>query len=555
LISDVGVIVDEKPVPYDEMIELLRKEILDLNVYYSVNNRTERVELVVRGSGSDAGQSMKAMDWMSTLIFSPDWREENLPRIRDAVDLSLKNLRNTMKRSEESWVQNPANAFWKQNNYLLLSANSFLTRIHSLHRLRWILKDSDSKEIAGEFSNFMSLLVGFAVDSDREKIAEMIKSLSSTEKEHFATFSELVNLKSKLENLSPETRVLVGYALEDLNMHLSDIPDNSLAEDWKYLCRQMIEDLKIDPRQALSEIKNLAGLVFRQDNVRGFLISGSENQDNFIVKLNEITGELDNSPAKFYKYENDEVIVSRLNKRNTETGKPVYVGLVNENTRLGVHINRSDCASYFDTDPEKLMKFLSARLYGGGGAHSMFMKTWGAGLAYSNGLRSNENTGKLTYYAERCPDLAQTMQFVVNELKNAPYEPSLAKYAVAQAFSVNRAGGRYEIRGEAMAADLADGLTPDVVSRFRNGVLGLRSDEKLYDKLHAIMNDTYGEVLPGLGPDAKDVPGANYFIIGPESQFQSYEKYINGVEGEIKIQRIFPRDFWLIRSFKGGLSQ
>jgi Zn-dependent M16 (insulinase) family peptidase len=37
LISDVGVIVDEKPVPYDEMIELLRKEILDLNVYYSVN--------------------------------------------------------------------------------------------------------------------------------------------------------------------------------------------------------------------------------------------------------------------------------------------------------------------------------------------------------------------------------------------------------------------------------------------------------------------------------------------------------------------------------------
>jgi hypothetical protein len=201
------------------------------------------------------------------------------------------------------------------------------------------------------------------------------------------------------------------------------------------------------------------------------------------------------------------------------------------------------------------MKFLSARLYGGGGAHSMFMKTWGAGLAYSNGLRSNENTGKLTYYAERCPDLAQTMQFVVNELKNAPYEPSLAKYAVAQAFSVNRAGGRYENRGEAMAADLADGLTPDVVSGFRQRILDLRSDEKLYDKLYGIMNDTYGEVLPGLGPDAKDVPGAGYFIIGPENQFQSYEKYINGVEGEIKIQRIFPRDFWLIRSFKGGLSQ
>jgi hypothetical protein len=360
-------------------------------------------------------------------------------------------------------------------------------------------------------------------------------------------------LKNKLETLSPKTKELIGSALEDLNMHLADIPDNSLAEDWKYLCRQMTEDLKIDPRRALSEIKYLAGLLFKQDNVRGFLISGSDNQVEYIEKLNEIAGELDDSPAKLHKYDNDEVIVSRLNKRNTETGRPVYVGLVNENTRLGVHINRSDCA--FDTEPQKLMKFLSARLYGGGGAHSMFMKTWGAGLAYSNGLRSNENTGKLTYYAERCPDLAQTMQFVVNELKNAPYEPSLAKYAVAQAFSVNRAGGRYENRGEAMAADLADGLTPDVVSGFRQRILDLRSDEKLYDKLYGIMNDTYGEVLPGLGPDAKDVPGAGYFIIGPENQFQSYEKYINGVEGEIKIQRIFPRDFWLIRSFKGGLSQ
>ena len=69
------------------------------------------------------------------------------------------------------------------------------------------------------------------------------------------------------------------------------------------------------------------------------------------------------------------------------------------------------------------------------------------------------------------------------------------------------------------------------------------------------MKDTYGEVLPGLGPDAKDVPGATYFIIGPETQFQSYEKYIRGVEGDVKIQRIFPRDFWLIRSFKDGLSQ
>jgi hypothetical protein len=147
------------------------------------------------------------------------------------------------------------------------------------------------------------------------------------------------------------------------------------------------------------------------------------------------------------------------------------------------------------------------------------------------------------------------MQFVVNELKNATYEPSLAEYAVAQAFNANRAGGRYEARGEAIAADLADGLKPEVVAKFRQSILDLRADEELYDKLHNIMFDTYGEVLPGLGPKGENVPGAVYFIIGPESQFQSYEEYIDGVEGDVTIQRLYPRDYWLIKRFKERLPQ
>ncbi len=555
LMTDVGVIIDGKPIPYDEMIELIRREILSLDVYYSVNNRTQRVELVVRGSGSDKNESIKAMDWMSTLIFSPDWREENLPRIRDAVDLSLKGLRNTMKRAEEAWVHDPANAYLNQHNHLLLSANSFLTKIHSLHRLRWMLKDGSSGEITDEFSEFMSLVAGFATISTRDGLAELISDLTSSEKDDIADISGTEKLKSGIRTLSPETRELVISALDDLNMHLTDIPNNSLAEDWKYLCKQMSADLKMSPGQALNEIKYLASLIFKQDNVRGFLISGNEDQDDYIDKLDGLVKRLDDNPTEYHKFTDEKVVVSRLNRRSGESSKPVYVGLINENTRLGVHINSLDCASYFDTNRDKLLKFLSARLYGGGGAHSMFMKTWGAGLAYSNGLRHNENTGKLTYYAERCPDLAQTMQFVVNELKNAPYNPSLAEYAVAQAFSENRAGGRYESRGEAMAADLADGLAPEVVAKFRQAVLDLRSDEELYDKIQKIMLETYGEVLPGLGPDGKDVPGAIYFIIGPESQFQSYEEYIDGAEGEATIQRLYPRDFWLIKSFKGQLPQ
>jgi hypothetical protein len=153
----------------------------------------------------------------------------------------------------------------------------------------------------------------------------------------------------------------------------------------------------------------------------------------------------------------------------------------------------------------------------------------------------------LIYYAERCPDLAQTIQFVVNELRKAKPDSALAEYAVAQAFAAYRSGSRYEWRGEAMASDLADGLTPDKVKRFREGILELRKDPELYKKLFAIMENTYGEVLPGYGPRGDSVADAVYFIIGPESQFRNYEDYLHSVEGNVTLFRLYPRDYWLVK--------
>jgi hypothetical protein len=88
------------------MSERLRKEILGLTANYSSNLRTQRVELVVRGSGIGVDESRRAIKWMSLVLEHPDWRVENLPRLRDVVDQSLASLRNTMAGQEEQWVQN-----------------------------------------------------------------------------------------------------------------------------------------------------------------------------------------------------------------------------------------------------------------------------------------------------------------------------------------------------------------------------------------------------------------------------------------------------------------
>ena len=97
-----------------------------------------------------------------------------------------------------------------------------------------------------------------------------------------------------------------------------------------------------------------------------------------------------------------------------------------------------------------------------------------------------------------------------------------------------------------MAADLADGQTPERVRSFRHAVLNLRAEPNLSTELYKRMGAVYAAVLPGYGTRAKDVPGAIYFVIGPEKQIEVYEKYLKSVEGaDARVFRLYPRDFWV----------
>ena len=158
LLAQAGVIKDGKPISFEEMSEMQRKEILALNSYFTTNFKTNRVELAVRGSGNDLGESQRALEWMKLVLMSPDWRPENLARIRDVVDQTLSGLRNRMQSAEENWVNDPADAFWRQDNPLLLTTSSFLTRAHNVHRLRWMLKDPGSEAHREAISSFLSNL-------------------------------------------------------------------------------------------------------------------------------------------------------------------------------------------------------------------------------------------------------------------------------------------------------------------------------------------------------------------------------------------------------------
>jgi hypothetical protein len=335
-------------------------------------------------------------------------------------------------------------------------------------------------------------------------------------------------------------------AVHDLDALLPEIPDSSLAADWSDICREIERDLRNGPQKTLSALDAVRRSLLKNGGARMFLIASPSAQGDLTTRIEEFPRLLEDAKLEKAIYRSGRRIDERLLGRETDAAHPLFVGLLNANSQGGVFLNSAPGATYTDTNPGHLLDFLASNLYAGHGAHGIFMKTWGAGLAYSNGIRIRPLEGRLNYYAERTPLLPQTLEFVIGELKKATPDASLADYAIAGAFEGTRSALPYEARGEAMADDLADGLTSATVARFHQAILDLRKQPDLARELFARMPKVYERVLPGMGVPAKDVAGGVYFVIGPEKQLLAYEQYLKKSEGpDARLFRLYPRDFWL----------
>ncbi|MDQ3804897.1 MAG: hypothetical protein M3416_13835 [Acidobacteriota bacterium] len=546
LLTQTGVVKDGKAISFEQMSELLRQEILALNSYFSTNFRTGRAELVVRGTGNDAAESQRALEWMRLALYSPNWRVENLPRIRDLVDQTLGSLRQRMQGPEETWVNNPADAYWRQDSPLLLSTSSFLTQSHHVHRLRWMLKDAGQGAEREAISGFLEALAAAPAaqpNVGREQMKNLVHSLQTGElRDRYFN-----DTKSAFARLPAGAKALAVEAAKDLDQLLADIPDETLRDDWSYLVRQIRHDLLTPPEQALSELDAVRQSLLKAGGARLFVIGSRQTQAALQPGINNLLAGLSKSPVAPAKYAGARLVESRLRERVGEKESPIFVGLMNPNTQGGVFLNSAPSVSYLEADDrEAMLDYLASRLFAGRGAHGIFIKTWGAGLAYSNGFRGSPSTGRIGYYAERTPELPQTLRFVIAELKKAQPDPGLVEYAVAVAFSEFRSASPYEVRGEAMAADIADGLTPDAVRRFRQAILDLRRQPNLSAELFKRMGDVYARILPGYSTRARDVRGGVFYVIGPEKQLTAYEQYLKTVEGQdARLYRIYPRDYWM----------
>ena len=519
LMTQTGVIDGGKPIPYEEMEELLRKEVLDLNATFSTNVRSDRVEVVVRGAGNDLPESRRAIEWMRLVMEHPDWRPENLARIRDLVEQSVARLRATMQGSEESWVTNPPIAYWKQTNPLYLTTAAFLTRAYNADRLRWMLKD-----------------VGAGVD--RQAVAARVAALADQA-------SDRTQMNAVVEKLKGETGVMKDVGA-DLAQLLPDLPDASIQKDWRALCGQIARDLQVTPERTLERLNALLANLMAAGNARVWMVGSRANLDQLQMPLAALTAELKPGRPAVVGYDAARRIDARLRDHQGDTAIPRFVGLYDPNLAGGVMMTIVPSASYDDTGRDAQMDYLASRLFAGYGAHGIFTKTITAGLAYSNGLRGNIRDGYSGYYAERMPEIPQTLHFAIDVVKKGPRDPKLVEYMIAMAFQESDAAAGYEARAEAMANNLADGVTPDKVRKFREAMLKLRSEPGIASEIFARVDKVYGKIMPGYGPKAKETPGAVYYVIGNDKQFRAMDADVQVREDE-HVYKLYPRDYWLVK--------
>ena len=544
LLRDVGLVRDGVPIPYDAMDDRLRREVLALDVGYDTSFATGRVELAVTGSGADVDETRRALGWMRDVLASPDWRPENLPRLRDVVGRAAASLRDVMSGPEEGWAFSSAEAYRRQDSPLLAHTASFLTRAHDAFRLSWMLEGADAP-----LSRYLASLGSAGKKLDRAGLRELAQALARIDGKGAHDHETPARVEPWLAAgrvLGATSRARAARAGRELAQLLGELPDASLASDWADLCATMAHGAARDPREAVDGLRRALAAIVHAGGARVWMVGSSRSQEALASDLQRLLGGLPAGSPVAVTYPEGSPVTDRARARGATVFDARVASLVDPSTANGALVDSAPTAGFDETSRSGLVDFLAANVFSGSGAHSFYKRIWGAALAYSGYIAVSPRTGRMHVYSDRCADLPALMSFIDGEVRAAPADARFVDYAVANTFGA-RTGAAFEDRAASMARDLAEGVTPERVRGFRERLLAMRSTPGLAEAIHARLVPVYAAVAPSLAPPGAPVPpGALWFAIGPEAQLARYNQALRAARGQpLSVLRLYPRDFWL----------
>jgi hypothetical protein len=531
-----GVIEDGRIVPYDQAEEQRAREIHSLSAEYAMRPARGRHELRITASGAGPAEARRAVEWIGLALLQARLDLGNIDRLRDLVAQAIRQTRGRLGGAEEHWVDDPAAAIRWQRDPLYLASSSLHARLLQLARCEWRLMDAPSP---GE------------LDQVRQSLETMARTAGP---DAAATGEGLDALLATLERgQDAASRRWAVPVIRRCRELVGDMAPSTIARDLGTLAEVAARDLARPLSRALAEVGEVRDALLARPWTRFVLTGSRTTTDALLPRLAGLfAGFRDTTPGPGWR-PGPPLIDGRL-RDHEAPGAPVHYGLVNAAGASGVFVHSAKAGGLDDLDDATLIAELAGRVFAGAGAHSFFMKTWGAGLAYSNGLRVSAVEGRVAYYAERCPDLAQVMSFVTGLVRDAATldDAYLAECSVANAVTGSRAGDEYEDRTRAAADDMTDGDTPGRIERYRRAVLALRERPGLWESMKPRVAAAAARVLPGIAARSPDVAEGVFLTIGPEPMLARWEKHLLAREGE-RVHRVYGRDFWMFLAGEADL--
>src|SRR5262249_47294155 len=90
--------------------------------------------------------------------------------------------------------------------------------------------------------------------------------------------------------LSAKAAPLAQQAGKDLGALLGDLPDDSLAGDWSYLCREMAKDLQVGAPTALGKLSQIRERLFAKWRARFVEVGSTANQQAIAGDVEALAG-------------------------------------------------------------------------------------------------------------------------------------------------------------------------------------------------------------------------------------------------------------------------
>lgn len=561
LLTGLGVLRDDGTTLTHEKLEsMLRETFTHFYGTYDGNSVSKRLELLCSIGAGNSQNGKEGLQLLTEILKNPQVYYGNISRIQDLIKSEINSLTSRLESSEENWVSSIANAAQNHDDPYYQAVFSIHRKLYLLHRLTWKLTEPPASP--DEIQDFIEELRIAVAGKRRIELLEMVQAITQiveqTDPETKNIFSQNSISRLCIHIAEQIPKADKNDCLSMLNFIAQMIALTPPAESGS-LIEKLLTDIQNDwllpPQKTLDTLENLYGLLQTACSVRFHFTGNSDDKTAMSEALTACSSSFASTLSPESTLKNTSAkpspllmnINSRYKNRKYPHRLPTFLGYVLNETQQGVIINRSPAHGLDDIDENSLLDILSIRLFGGSGAHGLFMQTWGAGLAYSNGISASLSSRRYNYYAERCNDLVKTMSFVrdiLNQADETIDSEEYVDYALSSLFAYDRSGMEYSWRGKEAADDIADNCGPEKVRRYRQALLSLRNKNIPVKELIQRLPQTAGSVIIGYGEKMHRIDDAFSFFIAPDFQLDNVEKYLQLSEGDVQLYRIYPSDFW-----------